>query len=131
MEPVSVITATLLFEFLEASGCDFVLRGHISQLIGLFVCVQVCGNALLSQYRDQFWKLILLLNEEYIPRYTQAALKGLSEARLSIIHLPFGHLACVSRIEAVTGSGDLGSVIRLKQFTEVKLWHQEIKPAGF
>lgn len=33
----------------------------------------------------------------------------------------------VSRIEAVTSSGDLGSVIRLKQFTEVKIWHQEIK----
>ncbi|TNM90083.1 hypothetical protein fugu_004317 [Takifugu bimaculatus] len=49
MEPVSDITSTLLFEFLE-----------------------VCGNALMSQYRDQFWKLIRLLKEEYLPRYLQS-----------------------------------------------------------
>uniref|UniRef100_H3DH43 mRNA export factor GLE1 n=1 Tax=Tetraodon nigroviridis TaxID=99883 RepID=H3DH43_TETNG len=75
MEPVSGITATLIFEFLE-----------------------VCGNALHSQYRDQFW-LILLLNEEYI-----------------------------LRIEAVTNSGDMGSVIRLKQFTEAALKSRHISP---
>ncbi len=36
------------------------------------VCVslQVCGNALMKQYQVQFWKLILLLKEEYFPRYT-------------------------------------------------------------
>uniref|UniRef100_A0A8C9ZIK6 mRNA export factor GLE1 n=1 Tax=Sander lucioperca TaxID=283035 RepID=A0A8C9ZIK6_SANLU len=47
MEPLADITATLLFDFLE-----------------------VCGNALMKQYQIQFWKLILLLKEEYFPRYT-------------------------------------------------------------
>uniref|UniRef100_A0A7N9AV14 mRNA export factor GLE1 n=1 Tax=Mastacembelus armatus TaxID=205130 RepID=A0A7N9AV14_9TELE len=46
MEPLADITATLLFDFLE-----------------------VCGNALMKQYQGQFWKLILLLKEEYFPRY--------------------------------------------------------------
>lgn len=32
MEPVSVITATLIFEFLEASRSDFVLQSHMSPL---------------------------------------------------------------------------------------------------
>uniref|UniRef100_A0A7N8WLC3 mRNA export factor GLE1 n=1 Tax=Mastacembelus armatus TaxID=205130 RepID=A0A7N8WLC3_9TELE len=68
MEPLADITATLLFDFLE-----------------------VCGNALMKQYQGQFWKLILLLKEEYFPR-----------------------------IEAVTSSGQMGSVIRLKQFLEVR-----------
>uniref|UniRef100_A0A3Q0RQ98 mRNA export factor GLE1 n=1 Tax=Amphilophus citrinellus TaxID=61819 RepID=A0A3Q0RQ98_AMPCI len=45
MEPLADVTATLLFDFLE-----------------------VCGNALMMQYRGQFWKLILLLKEEYFPR---------------------------------------------------------------
>ncbi|XP_063754383.1 mRNA export factor GLE1 isoform X2 [Eleginops maclovinus] len=45
MEPLADITATLLFDFLE-----------------------VCGNALMKQYQSQFWKLILLLKEEYFPR---------------------------------------------------------------
>ncbi|XP_056320134.1 mRNA export factor GLE1 isoform X2 [Danio aesculapii] len=46
MEPLADITATILFDFLE-----------------------VCGNALMKQYRGQFWKLILIINEEYFPRY--------------------------------------------------------------
>ncbi|XP_058640321.1 mRNA export factor GLE1 isoform X1 [Onychostoma macrolepis] len=46
MEPLADITATILFDFLE-----------------------VCGNALMKQYRGQFWKLILLIYEEYFPRY--------------------------------------------------------------
>ncbi|MEQ2208527.1 hypothetical protein XENOCAPTIV_004911 [Xenoophorus captivus] len=46
MEPLADITATLLFDFLE-----------------------VCGNALMKQYQGQFWKLILLLKDEYFPRY--------------------------------------------------------------
>uniref|UniRef100_A0A672ZAN3 mRNA export factor GLE1 n=1 Tax=Sphaeramia orbicularis TaxID=375764 RepID=A0A672ZAN3_9TELE len=47
MEPLADITATLLFDFLE-----------------------VCGNALMKQYQGQFWKLILLLKDEYFPRYS-------------------------------------------------------------
>lgn len=35
-----------------------------------FVCLlQVCGNALMKQYQGQFWKLILLLKDEYFQRY--------------------------------------------------------------
>uniref|UniRef100_A0A8C9ZD30 mRNA export factor GLE1 n=1 Tax=Sander lucioperca TaxID=283035 RepID=A0A8C9ZD30_SANLU len=76
MEPLADITATLLFDFLE-----------------------VCGNALMKQYQIQFWKLILLLKEEYFPR-----------------------------IEAVTESGQMGSVIRLKQFLETSLQSRQIRP---
>ncbi|XP_003444504.1 mRNA export factor GLE1 isoform X1 [Oreochromis niloticus] len=76
MEPLADVTATLLFDFLE-----------------------VCGNALMNQYRSQFWKLILLLKEEYFPR-----------------------------IEAVTSSGQMGSVIRLKQFLETSLQRRQISP---
>ncbi|XP_062237555.1 mRNA export factor GLE1 [Platichthys flesus] len=76
MEPLADITATLLFDFLE-----------------------VCGNALMKQYQSQFWKLILMLKEEYFPR-----------------------------IEAATSSGQMGSVIRLKQFLETSLQRGEIKP---
>ncbi|XP_049435355.1 mRNA export factor GLE1 [Epinephelus fuscoguttatus] len=76
MEPLADITATLLFDFLE-----------------------VCGNALMKQYQGQFWKLILLLKEEYFPR-----------------------------IEAVTSSGQMGSVIRLKQFLETSLQSRQIRP---
>uniref|UniRef100_A0A671X7K1 mRNA export factor GLE1 n=1 Tax=Sparus aurata TaxID=8175 RepID=A0A671X7K1_SPAAU len=47
MEPLADITATLLFDFLE-----------------------VCGHALMRQYQVQFWKLILLLKDEYFQRYT-------------------------------------------------------------
>lgn len=76
MEPLVDVTATLLFDFLE-----------------------VCGNALMKQYQAQFWKLILLLKEEYFPR-----------------------------IEAVTSSGQMGSVIRLKQFLETSLQSRQIAP---
>lgn len=76
MEPLADITATLLFDFLE-----------------------VCGHALMKQYQAQFWKLILLLKEEYFPR-----------------------------IEAVTDTGQMGSVIRLKQFLETSLQRRQISP---
>ncbi|KAM4578697.1 mRNA export factor GLE1 [Fundulus diaphanus] len=76
MEPLADITATLLFDFLE-----------------------VCGNALMKQYQAQFWKLILLLRDEYFPR-----------------------------IEAVTSSGQMGSVIRLKQFLETSLQSRQFSP---
>lgn len=74
MEPLADITATLLFDFLE-----------------------VCGNALMKQYQGQFWKLILMIKEEYFPR-----------------------------IEAVTTTGQMGSVMRLKQFLEDCLKRREI-----
>ncbi|XP_076784509.1 mRNA export factor GLE1 isoform X2 [Arvicanthis niloticus] len=45
MEPLSDVTATLLFDFLE-----------------------VCGNALMRQYQVQFWKMMLLIQEDYLPR---------------------------------------------------------------
>ncbi|KAM4746659.1 mRNA export factor GLE1 [Anableps anableps] len=76
MEPLADITATLLFDFLE-----------------------VCGNALMKQYQGQFWKLILLLKDEYFPR-----------------------------IEAVTSSGEKGSVMRLKVFLETSLQSRQISP---
>ncbi|XP_058928571.1 mRNA export factor GLE1 [Kogia breviceps] len=80
MEPLSDVTATLLFDFLE-----------------------VCGNALMKQYQVQFWKMILLIKEDYFPR-----------------------------IEAVTNSGQMGSLIRLKQFLEKCLQRKEIPvPKGF
>uniref|UniRef100_A0AAQ4NX72 mRNA export factor GLE1 n=1 Tax=Gasterosteus aculeatus aculeatus TaxID=481459 RepID=A0AAQ4NX72_GASAC len=59
----------------------------------------VCGNALMKQYQTQFWKLIVLLKEEYFPR-----------------------------IEAVTSSGQMGSVIRLKQFLQTSLQSRQIRP---
>ncbi|XP_070690606.1 mRNA export factor GLE1 [Pempheris klunzingeri] len=76
MEPLADITATLLFDFLE-----------------------VCGNALMKQYQGQFWKLILLVKEDYF-----------------------------QRIEAVTSTGQMGSVIRLKQFLETSLQSRQISP---
>nr|XP_020019913.1 LOW QUALITY PROTEIN: nucleoporin GLE1 [Castor canadensis] len=80
MEPLSDVTATLLFDFLE-----------------------VCGNALMKQYQVQFWKVILLIKEDYFPR-----------------------------IEAITSSGQMGSFIRLKQFLEKCLQRKEIPvPKGF
>ncbi|XP_064435732.1 mRNA export factor GLE1 isoform X4 [Mirounga angustirostris] len=80
MEPLSDVTATLLFDFLE-----------------------VCGNALMKQYQVQFWKMILLIKEDYFPR-----------------------------IEAITSSGQMGSFIRLKQFLEKCLQRKEIPvPKGF
>ncbi|XP_027472050.1 nucleoporin GLE1 isoform X2 [Zalophus californianus] len=79
-EPLSDVTATLLFDFLE-----------------------VCGNALMKQYQVQFWKMILLIKEDYFPR-----------------------------IEAITSSGQMGSFIRLKQFLEKCLQHKEVPvPKGF
>ncbi|XP_056680192.1 mRNA export factor GLE1-like [Monodelphis domestica] len=74
MEPLADVTATLLFDFLE-----------------------VCGNALMKQYQLQFWKMMLLIKEEYFPR-----------------------------IEAITSSGQMGSLIRLKRFLENCLQHGEI-----
>lgn len=76
MEPLADVTATLLFDFLE-----------------------VCGNSLMKQYQGQFWKLILLIKEEYFPR-----------------------------IEAVTSTGQMGSVMRLKQFLESSLRSRQILP---
>ncbi|KFV64082.1 Nucleoporin GLE1, partial [Dryobates pubescens] len=74
MEPLADVTATLLFDFLE-----------------------VCGNALMRQYRVQFWKIMLLLQEEYVPR-----------------------------IEAITSSGQMGSLIRLKQFVQKCIQEKKI-----
>uniref|UniRef100_UPI00398E9E54 mRNA export factor GLE1 isoform X2 n=1 Tax=Pristiophorus japonicus TaxID=55135 RepID=UPI00398E9E54 len=80
MEPLADITATLLFDFLE-----------------------VCGNALMKKYQNQFWKMILLIKNEYF-----------------------------SRIEAVTGVGQVGAVIRLRQFLEKCLKHKDIPlPRGY
>ncbi|KAM9392006.1 mRNA export factor GLE1 isoform 3-T3 [Pholidichthys leucotaenia] len=79
MEPVADITATLLLDFLE-----------------------VCGNALMKQYQAQFWKLILLLKEEYFPR-----------------------------IEAVTTIEQMGSVNRLREFLVASLKSRQISlPKG-
>ncbi|XP_030063780.1 mRNA export factor GLE1 [Microcaecilia unicolor] len=74
MEPLVDVTATLLFDFLE-----------------------VCGNALMKQYQTQFWKLILLIKEDYFPR-----------------------------IEMITSSGQMGSVTRLKQFLQQCLQQKEV-----
>ncbi|CAO2598602.1 mRNA export factor GLE1 [Lemmus lemmus] len=80
MEPLSAVTATLLFDFLG-----------------------VCGNVLMKQCQVQFWKMILLIEEDYFPR-----------------------------IEAITSSGQMGSFIRLKQFLEKSLQRREIPvPKGF
>ncbi|XP_061622379.1 mRNA export factor GLE1 isoform X2 [Phyllopteryx taeniolatus] len=76
MEPIADITATLLFDFLE-----------------------VCGHALLKSYQGQFWKVLLLLKEQYLPR-----------------------------IEAVTSSGQMGSVSRLKLFLEKLLRERQLSP---
>lgn len=89
MEPLADITATLLFDFLEVSRPRRRRSGGRASVTDR-VSVQVCGHALMKQYQGQFWKLILLLKDEYFPR-----------------------------IEAVTSSGQMGSVIRLKQFLEV------------
>ncbi|XP_025966597.2 mRNA export factor GLE1 [Dromaius novaehollandiae] len=74
MEPLADVTATLLFDFLE-----------------------VCGNALMKQYQVQFWKMMLLIREDYFPR-----------------------------IEAITSSGQMGSLMRFKQFLEKCLQQKEI-----
>ncbi|XP_048857169.1 mRNA export factor GLE1 [Brienomyrus brachyistius] len=66
----------------------------------LFDFLEVCGHALMKQYQGQFWKLIFLIKDDYFPR-----------------------------IEAVTSSGQMGSVMRLKQFLENALRRREIPPA--
>ncbi|XP_019716550.1 mRNA export factor GLE1 [Hippocampus comes] len=76
MEPIADITATLLLDFLE-----------------------VCGHALLKSYQGQFWKVLLLLKEQYLPR-----------------------------IEAVTSSGQMGSVSRLRIFLENLFQEGQISP---
>ncbi|XP_068104631.1 mRNA export factor GLE1 [Hyperolius riggenbachi] len=53
MEPIGDTTATLLYDFLE-----------------------VCGNALMKQYQGQFWKLILLIREDLLPRLHKVAEPG-------------------------------------------------------
>ncbi|XP_061116812.1 mRNA export factor GLE1 [Conger conger] len=65
----------------------------------LFDFLEVCGHALMKQYQGQFWKLIFLIKEEYFPR-----------------------------IEAVTSTGQMGSVMRLKQFLESSLRRKDIPP---
>ncbi|XP_007527123.1 mRNA export factor GLE1 isoform X1 [Erinaceus europaeus] len=80
MDPVPCLTATFLFDFLE-----------------------VCGNALLKQYQVQFWKMILLIREDYFPR-----------------------------IEAITKPGEVGSFVCLKEFLEKCLRHKEFPlPHGY
>uniref|UniRef100_A0A8C5QC21 mRNA export factor GLE1 n=1 Tax=Leptobrachium leishanense TaxID=445787 RepID=A0A8C5QC21_9ANUR len=69
MEPLVDVTATLLFDFLE-----------------------VCGNALLKQYQGQFWKMLRLLKDEYLPR-----------------------------IERITSDAQMGSLTRLKFLLEVRI----------
>ncbi|NWU98842.1 GLE1 protein, partial [Upupa epops] len=61
--------------------------------------LEVCGNALMKQYDAQFWQMILLIQVEYIPR-----------------------------IEAVTSSGQMGSLVRLKHFLEQCLQRKEVPP---
>ncbi|XP_066500046.1 mRNA export factor GLE1 [Hoplias malabaricus] len=65
----------------------------------LFDFLEVCGNALMKQYQGQFWKLLQFIKEEYFPR-----------------------------IEAVTSTGQMGSVTRLKQFLENALRNKQINP---
>lgn len=80
MEPLSDVTATLLLDFLE-----------------------VCGNALVKQYQVQFWKMMLLIKEDYLPR-----------------------------IEGITSSDQMGSFTRLKRFVEECWQRKEIPvPKGF
>ncbi|GCC34545.1 mRNA export factor GLE1 [Chiloscyllium punctatum] len=80
MEPLADITATLLYDFLE-----------------------VCGNALMKKYQNQFWKMIVLIKNDYFPR-----------------------------IEAVTGTGQVGAVIRLRQFLEKCLKQKDLPlPKGY
>ncbi|XP_063000631.1 mRNA export factor GLE1 [Elgaria multicarinata webbii] len=69
----------------------------------LFDFLEVCGNALMKQYQVQLWKMILLIREEYFPR-----------------------------IEAITRDGEMGSLVRFKQFLEKCLQRKEIPlPKGF
>ncbi|XP_064245513.1 mRNA export factor GLE1-like [Passer domesticus] len=59
--------------------------------------LQVCGNALMKQYGIQFWKTMLFIQKSYIPR-----------------------------IEAVTSSGQMGCLSRLKTFVQRCLQAQEM-----
>ncbi|KAM3910591.1 mRNA export factor GLE1 [Leptodactylus fuscus] len=80
MEPLSDITATLLFDFLE-----------------------VCGNAMIKQYQDQFWKLLFLIKDQYFPM-----------------------------IEKITTSTEMGSASRLKHFLEGAVRRRDIPlPKGY
>uniref|UniRef100_A0A8C9U339 mRNA export factor GLE1 n=1 Tax=Scleropages formosus TaxID=113540 RepID=A0A8C9U339_SCLFO len=65
----------------------------------LFDFLEVCGHALMKQYQGQFWKLIFLIKEDYF-----------------------------HRIEAVSTTGQMGAVMRLKQFLEDSLRRREIPP---
>ncbi|XP_044161845.1 nucleoporin GLE1 [Bufo gargarizans] len=80
MEPLSDITATLLFDFLE-----------------------VCGNAMIKQYRDQFWKLLILIKDHYFPK-----------------------------IGKITTGTEMGSASRLKHFLEEAVRRKDIPlPKGY
>nr|XP_031361597.1 nucleoporin GLE1-like [Lonchura striata domestica] len=59
--------------------------------------LEVCGNALMKQYGIQFWKTMLFIQKSYIPR-----------------------------IEAVSGSGQMGCLSRLKTFVQKCLQVEEI-----
>lgn len=86
----------------------------------------------MKQYQGQFWKLILLLKEEYFPRLAvggagfkhSPSLSHIAASKLNSRWLSQQSAACLpsilSRIEAVTDTGQMGSVIRLKQFLEVR-----------
>ncbi|KFO85415.1 Nucleoporin GLE1, partial [Buceros rhinoceros silvestris] len=76
IEPLADLTATLLLNFLE-----------------------VCGKALMKQYDAQFWKILLLIQDDYIPR-----------------------------IEAITSTGQMGSLVRLKHFLKECLQQKNIPP---
>ncbi|OCT57927.1 hypothetical protein XELAEV_18002798mg [Xenopus laevis] len=80
LEPLADVTSTLLYDFLE-----------------------VCGNAMMLTYQDQFVKLLLLIQEEYLPR-----------------------------IEMISTSEQMGSVARLKLFLENSRKKREIPlPKGY
>ncbi|KAM9324325.1 mRNA export factor GLE1 [Gastrophryne carolinensis] len=80
MEPLPDITATVLYDFLE-----------------------VCGNALMNVYKGQFWKLIILIKEDFL-----------------------------ARVRKVTEAGQMGSVTRLQQFLEEVLRRRDIPlPKGY
>lgn len=69
----------------------------------LFDFLEVCGHALMLKYQNQFWKMIRLIMTEYFPR-----------------------------IEAVTGNGQVGAVIRLRQFLEKSLKQKDFPlPKGY
>lgn len=75
----------------------------------------------MKQYQGQFLKLIVLLKEEYLQRYTHSSLQILRYVNINtpVCLMCSMCLFGVRRIEAVTSTGQMGSVIRLKQFLEV------------